>query len=587
MKKKTGYRLLETLTYEELARVLDAAFSIINPDHMEVLLSRLDGGTAEILAGLITSSRTRSRKSISFEEKILQQWQRLWDLWNSTVLKIGDEENEYAARRHTWESPVFNTTQFSDDLEEIARYMLPLIESVVPLRAAPDDIYMEALQAIDKNLKDFPDWLEIERKRCILGTFATQCTLKWIWLTSPSPEQFIIRLNLLEDHLSIVQLYNQGMIYFFESFSDDHQHQIFDIIKRQDDDPAWEKRLAHVDSFWHQIYLNLSRRFDAQVYLDNCLKLVTENWLYGVPPLKSLLKKKQWEEAEKVCHLIIGSYAVQEGEIASWDVEAQLLAAAVKRGIHHLPDEAIVEVMLEWSRATEKIGWIDRNHLVRFQLTTYQNPFDWDVVAHLISQIGLSAVSSLLDAWQQHILSIALGFKPGKVKNFSSCWINWLIDAGLDPEKGKPWFSVKLQSWLEDILGNTKAFMDQKQVFFVLTRDLAELTDIKTRFPQIIEACTTSIIGDKSHYSSRREWLKKMMGDDHIPVIMECWKKYAPKMVPSPLVVISSNYELHARWLAAVKELNPEMYQQIIEQWKIEHSRRRKLWTTIKRKLGK
>ncbi len=136
------------------------------------------------------------------------------------------------------------------------------------------------------------------------------------------------------------------------------------------------------------------------------------------------------------------------------------------------------------------------------------------------------------------------------------------------------------------IHANSKAFMDQKQAFFVLTRDMAELTDIKTRFPQVVQACTASIIGDKSHNSSRREWLKKMMGANHLPIIMECWVKYAPKMVPSPVVVIGSNYDLHVRWLAVVKELNPEAYQQIIDQWQFEHSRRRKLWTTIKRQLG-
>jgi hypothetical protein len=77
-----------------------------------------------------------------------------------------------------------------------------------------------------------------------------------------------------------------------------------------------------------------------------------------------------------------------------------------------------------------------------------------------------------------------------------------------------------------------------------------------------------------------------MMDANHLPVVLECWVKYAPKMVPSPIVVIGSNYDLHVRWLAVVKELNPEAYQQIIDQWQFEHSRRRKLWTTIKRLLG-
>jgi hypothetical protein len=586
MKRKIGYRLLEALTYEELAKVFDAAFSIINPDHLEVLLSRLDGGTANTISGLITANRPKSKKSISSEEKIIQQWQRLWDLWNSIVVKIGDEDGDYAIRQHTWESPVFNSTQFADDLEEVCRYLLPLIETVVLLNVASPDIFLNAVVGIEKNMKDYPDWMDLEKKRCTIGTFATQCILKWTWMTSPTPEEFINQLNLLEERLTIILLSSSGVIYFFESLPDDHQKQIFDDIKRHEDDPLWENRLSHVDSFWHQIYLNLSRRFDSRVYLDNCLKLLTENWLYGVPPLKNLLKNKQWKEAENVCHLIVTSYAVQEGEFASWDPEIHLLAAVVKRGIHHFPDQAISEVIQDWRDVTEKIGWNERNHMVLFQQITYQNPFDWDSVAGLIRQTGLSSVSSLLEAWQQHILSVALGFKPGKAKNYSDCWINWLIEAGMDPAKGKPWFSARLQEWLTVILANTKAFMDQKQAFFVLTRDMAELTDIKTRFPQVIQTCTASIIGDKSHNNGRREWLKKMMGENHLSVIMECWMKYAPKIVPSPTVAIGSNYDLHVRWLAVVKELNPEAYRQIIDQWQFEHSRRRKLWTTIKRQLG-
>jgi hypothetical protein len=69
MKRKIGYRLLEALTHDELAKVFDAAFSIINPDHLEVLLSRLDGGTAGTLAGLVTSSRNKFKKNHFSESK--------------------------------------------------------------------------------------------------------------------------------------------------------------------------------------------------------------------------------------------------------------------------------------------------------------------------------------------------------------------------------------------------------------------------------------------------------------------------------------------------------------------------------------
>ncbi len=585
MKRKIGYRLLEALTYDEIAKVFDAAFTIINPNHLEVLLSRLEGGTAQTVAGLVTPNRVKSGKPLSPEAKIIQQWQRLWDLWNSIAAKIGDEDGEYAVRRHTWESPVFNHTQFADDLEEVCRYLLPLIEAVAPLGAVDPDIFMNALVGIEKNMKDYPDWMEPDKKGCGIGTFATQCVLKWTWMTSPTPELFVNRLNIVEERLEILDLSSQGMTYFFESLPDDHQKQVFHHIKQHETDPRWEIRLNHADSFWHQIFLSLSRRFDSRVYLDNCLKLTSENWLYGVPPLKNLLKNQQWEAAENVCNLIVTSYASQEGDIAAWDPQTHLLAAIVKRGVHHFPDEAISAVLQDWSQVTEKTGRVERNRVVRFQQITYQNPFDWDGVADLIHQTGLSAMAGLIDAWQQHILSVTLGFKSGKTKNLTDCWINWLIEAGLDPSKGKPWFSAKLQEWLRSIQMNSKAFMDQKQAFFVLTRDIAELTDIKNRFPRMVLACAAGIIGDKSHNDGRRNWLNKLMSENHSPLILECWVQYAPKMVPSPAVVIGSNYDLHVRWLAVVKELNPSAYRQIIDQWQFEYSRRRKLWSTIHRQL--
>ena len=583
MKRKIGFQLLEALKYDELAKLFDAAFSVIIPDHLDMLLSHLDGKTADRVVELLSSSRYKINKNTSPHDKIIQQWNRLWELWDTTVAKLGDEEGDYTAPHHTWEAPRFNCSQFAGDLDEISRYLLPLIEKIVHLNIADIHIFENALQDIEKYFQEYPDWTNLDAEFCQLEMFTSRCVTEWTWMTSSSTEDFIIRLNRIEESLNIIQFNPQGIIHFFESLKDIHQKQIFDYIKQHEEEAEWEIRLSPSNSFWNQVYLNLSCQFDTLVYHRNCLKLINENWLYGIPSLKNLLKNAQWEDADKLCHLIISHYVVQEGETVSWELESTLLAAAVKRGLHHIPDEAILGVLQDWRISAEKMETDQKVRAIQFQQITYQNPYDWDKIADMIRQIGSSSLLRLIEAWQLHIVSIAIGFKPGKMDVKPDCWINWLIESGLDTSKGTQWFSEKMLHWLEDILNNSKAFMEQKQPFFVLTRDLAELTDIKTRFPQVVQICTASIIGDKAHNHNRREWLNRMKGENFLPLVLKCWAKCAPAMVPDPTVVISSNYSRHVRWLAVVKEVNPEAFKQIVDQWKFEHGRRRKLWTTMNR----
>lgn len=110
---------------------------------------------------------------------------------------------------------------------------------------------MNAIVGIENSMKEYPDWMNLENKGCMIGTFATQCILKWTWMTSSTPERFINRLNILDERLNIIQLSSQVMVYFFESLPVDHQKQVFDDIKQHEEDPEWESRLNHVDSFWH------------------------------------------------------------------------------------------------------------------------------------------------------------------------------------------------------------------------------------------------------------------------------------------------------------------------------------------------
>jgi hypothetical protein len=80
----------------------------------------------------------------------------------------------------------------------------------------------------------------------------------------------------------------------------------------------------------------------------------------------------------------------------------------------------------------------------------------------------------------------------------------------------------------------------------------------------------------------RCAWLEKMNGQQFIPQLMECWKRNVGILVPDPSTAHRSRYNHHAQWMAVVKELNLASYQKIIDQWKIDHSRRKNLWAALK-----
>lgn len=56
---------------------------------------------------------------------------------------------------------------------------------------------------------------------------------------------------------------------------------------------------------------------------------------------------------------------------------------------------------------------------------------------------------------------------------------------------------------------------------------------------------------------------------------------YLHRFVPDPGAATNSDYESHAQWLAALKELAPQPYATLLAQWREEHHRRRNLWKAL------
>ncbi|RLC25309.1 MAG: hypothetical protein DRH21_04190 [Deltaproteobacteria bacterium] len=125
MKSKTiGYRLMEALTKDQIAHMLDAIFDLWGSRKIDDLLHKLNKDVAATLSRLVFS-QTASPEEIISDEKYREEWEQLWDEWHEIIYEVGDEEGRYAEQEHHWEAPYFDGYSLADDLDKVAEKILP------------------------------------------------------------------------------------------------------------------------------------------------------------------------------------------------------------------------------------------------------------------------------------------------------------------------------------------------------------------------------------------------------------------------------------------------------------------------------
>ena len=131
----------------------------------------------------------------------------------------------------------------SEDLEQIAEKMLPRLEKIHALAAADDDVFERGLQDIETAIHSLPEWLGADSDGFGLGTFATQCVLKWEWLVASSQKEpaiaFLERLVAIESGLTLVNLDGEDVVKFFMALSENVKRQIYKYITANRGYPQW------------------------------------------------------------------------------------------------------------------------------------------------------------------------------------------------------------------------------------------------------------------------------------------------------------------------------------------------------------
>jgi hypothetical protein len=580
--RSVGARLIEALTEEQVVHLLDTAFRLWGKTRMKELISAVDEDVASTLSGLLDPERAPRERIVS-DSRIMQEWGELWGQWGKVAFELGDEEGEYAYQEHHWEEPYFDAYSFFADLDKVAEKMLPMLKDIHEIGEEDDDVFEGALVDIETGIGGYPEWMGADQDGCSLGASATRCVLEWERLAAGSAQDFVEKVAALENRLKIVELNGEVTVDFFRSLSEEDQRQVLVYIDGHRHEPFWQEEIESSHSKWHKIFHGFRASFDPEGHLEDCRGLLSQDWRYGLPLIRHLASAGESSEAESIVEQTVASFLK-----VAWEPEKALLVSILKSGNFRGADHAeVVSLLNDWISVAEKLNKEERAASLRFQLAVYENPLHWDTAARCYRDFNrppfIRSATRLIEQWKDHVLHAQFGWGAASDKMVDECWVRWLLEVSLDEAPDGARFISKASDWLGSLLAAPAAeIKGQKNLLSMLTCDLMHFHEPAAKYHCLREVICGSWDGSEEPAASRRDFLKRVGGDQLTPLVIQCWKSHMAHLMPDPARAEKSVYTLHARWLAALNELDPQAYRKLINQWKESHKRRTNLWKAIR-----
>lgn len=579
-----GKTLIDKLSDQQLGDLLNVIFNQLDRQILNNLLEQDNPETLN-LAKKYWKTLDKSKGSVKVPgQSIQEEWKELWQEWDALVAELGDDEGEYACQKGEWESSTFDSERFSRDLDEVSGRMVPLLEQIFPLVLSDEGIFEDKLNEIETGIYEYPEWMESDNEKCRLGPEITQCFLKWEWLASFNKTQpetvFFDRILEIERSMQIIELDENAYYNYFISLPDHIQCTVFEHLGKQIL-LGTDTKNDGVLTKWKKIYHALSELYNPEKYLENCRSRLPEDWHFAIPLVEFHLKKKEYQEAEKLIEHTFTFFNREKSK--NWQPEKGLL---VDNFSVSQPDQDIVQLLKNWLDITRMLENSDRQMVLEFQLSVYQSPFEWDSIIDSYQKLFSSPVqipiAHLFKLWKQYIVrkSLITQLDPGQ--DVSNTWIQWLIDYKVDYQSDQNWFGSKMEQWLAGLTQNPEEFKKNYPLIYCLTQDLGDIHAGADKYPNLFLYIILPSEIDPTLNQVRRNWLKQVMTDQVNEGIMECWKQNITSLVPNPSDARHSDYTQFAHWLGVVYELNPQGYHALVESWKFEHKKRRNLWNAVK-----
>jgi hypothetical protein len=425
-----GMRILEALTREQVTHLLDTVLRIYGNQGREKLLGALDDDVASTLTRLLHPGAASGKRIVS-DDRQLQEWTEHWRHWSRIVSELGDENGRYAVRDRDWDAPRFAAEDLAADLEQVAEQMLPMLESVYETGNEGDELFEGALVDMENDISAYPEWMGADEDSCTLGPQTTQCVLRWGRLGTGSAADLVSRVAELQAGLKTVTLSSQATIDFFRSLPREDCREVYAVLHARRKDPEWQEDLESTGSHWHQIYYGFRKTCDPDGYVEDCKRLLHQDWRYGFPVIEHAASAGHTAEAERTARETMGSMLKTE-----WAPEETLLLSVLnRRFFFRFSKEDVIKLLEQWTSLAEQLGKQERAAALRFQQRSWQDSSDWSGIAecyHSLMRLSFSQTAEkLVTQWKKDALGAQLRWSVDRRGVTEDCWVMWLLDEAM------------------------------------------------------------------------------------------------------------------------------------------------------------
>ena len=590
-KKRLLALLSQSLSTAEIEDLLPSVLLSLDRAGRDRLARQLDEDTGETLLGILRSVARRGGavRAKPGNKKLIQEWHRAWEEWNSIVDESSRSEGKYVYHEHHWEAPFLNTSALLRDLEAVAVRLRELLPAIVQGDFDPELNFIEVLRGTAEAVgAGLPEWYLNTEEEHEFGPEATKCLLEWEWSVAekdvarrPSERAFVLadKVCELESSTAALGLDPEVVAEFFLGLDARQAKNLLGGIEAGRREGHWKTVIESIRSTWFPIYQELCRRWRPEQHLESCRQNVAEDWRLAVPVVTELVQHKEMEEALSIIEEAMSSM-LRFTTTKAWDPTATLLVGVHMVGRCRDEHDTRIRLLQLWSKVARANGLTETAWALDLQgtLCRHWENLDRSLVAFARSPSARSRETHdrLFVEWRSLVAERSTRDRE------APSWVDLLVDAA---HKGmrKQSFARKLRGWLRAVGQTKQSFEKARRALEELTLDLDRGSFVRKASRGLHAMLSRYRNGPDALAKSRRKRLRQLDAGSCLPDVLAVWKRRAADLVPDP-ARSGSHYTGCAEWLEVVFQLDRLAYQKILHSWSVVHKRRRNLWQALTEK---
>ncbi len=311
-------------------------------------------------------------------------------MWSAT-----EEEGKYIEQEEHWEPPYFDDSAFTEDLETLAKQMLPMLPTAYEEEFLPKAELASVLEEMAEEIRNaLPEWIQLVNSRFYLGSCLTSCLLKWEWLKAQEEGLdafgFTQGVREWEEQAKEVALESSAFFNFFAQLADADLKKIYEGLTAHRETLWWKSSLKNIRSHWHELYLYCLERYAPESRLLKLRETIPQQWQNGLPVLEDLLAKEAYQESLTVMEETLESLLKSNHYKGYWTPEVSLLVTVSGGFWDRDSSSGEAKLLGYYQQAAQGLHQWERVKALSLQLTAYEHRFNWSVMLAAFRQGSVS-----------------------------------------------------------------------------------------------------------------------------------------------------------------------------------------------------